>query len=139
MSPPVVTRSHARDDNRTHSHIPHPPLTPFLSQFGQSNPTYFLQTPSRNYVLRRAPIGKLLSKTAHRVDREYIILEAFNKFNATLPADAQDRKVPVPQVYTLCMDPSVADAPFYVMEFIKGRIFTDIEVPDLSEKDRYEW
>jgi hypothetical protein len=37
------------------------------------------------------------------------------------------------------MDPSVADAPFYVMEFIKGRIFTDIEVPDLSEKDRYEW
>jgi len=33
-----------------------------VSQFkgGQSNPTYLLETPSRKYVLRRKPPGKLL-------------------------------------------------------------------------------
>lgn len=62
-----------------------------------------------------------------------------NRYNRTLPSDAKDRAVPVPQVYTLCMDNAVADAPFYVMEFIKGRIFTDPLLPDLSREDRDAW
>ena len=36
---------------------------------GQSNPTYQLITPSKKYVLRRKPPGKLLP-SAHAVDRE---------------------------------------------------------------------
>ena len=34
---------------------------------GQSNPTFLLKTPARNYVLRRKPPGVLL-KSAHAVD-----------------------------------------------------------------------
>ncbi|MEI9805925.1 MAG: phosphotransferase family protein [Pseudolabrys sp.] len=51
------------------------PLT--IKQFkgGQSNPTYFLETPARRYVLRRKPPGKLLP-SAHAVDREYRVISA---------------------------------------------------------------
>jgi aminoglycoside phosphotransferase (APT) family kinase protein len=73
------------------------------------------------------------------VDREFLILDALNKFNATLPAEAAERAVPVPQVYTLCMDREVAGAPFYVMEFLKGRIFTDVLLPDLPRAERDAW
>ena len=37
---------------------------------GQSNPTYQLITPTKKYVMRRKPPGKLLP-SAHAVDREY--------------------------------------------------------------------
>jgi aminoglycoside phosphotransferase (APT) family kinase protein len=42
---------------------------------GQSNPTYQLITPTRKYVLRRKPPGKLLP-SAHAVDREYKVITA---------------------------------------------------------------
>jgi aminoglycoside phosphotransferase (APT) family kinase protein len=42
---------------------------------GQSNPTYKLLTPKKNYVLRRKPPGPLL-KGAHAVDREAKVLSA---------------------------------------------------------------
>ncbi|KAL1406569.1 hypothetical protein Q8F55_008275 [Vanrija albida] len=114
------------------------PITVKQFGFGQSNPTYLLQTPNKSYVLRRAPLGPLLSKTAHRVDREFLMLEALNKFNERLPADTPpERRVPVPQVYALCMDPEVAGSPFYVMEFLKGRIFTDVQIPDLPQEERF--
>ncbi len=46
-----------------------------IKQFkgGQSNPTYLIEDKTKNYVLRRKPPGKLL-KSAHAVDREYIIV-----------------------------------------------------------------
>ena len=91
----------------------------------RSNPTYLLITPSKSYVLRRQPSGQLLSKTAHRIDREYLILSSLAKYNNTLSMDERERHgVPVPEVYCLCMDSSVIGAGFYVMEFIKGRIFS---------------
>ena len=40
---------------------------------GQSNPTYQLITPERNYVLRRKPPGELLP-SAHAVDREFRVI-----------------------------------------------------------------
>ena len=51
------------------------PLT--INQFkgGQSNPTYQLVTPSRKYVLRKKPGGKLLP-SAHAVDREFRVMSA---------------------------------------------------------------
>jgi hypothetical protein len=33
--------------------------------------------------------------------------------------------VPVPKVYCMCHDASIIGTPFYVMEFMQGRIFTD--------------
>jgi len=42
---------------------------------GQSNPTYQLITPSKKYVMRRKPPGKLLP-SAHAVDREYKVITA---------------------------------------------------------------
>src|ERR1700722_8577858 len=42
---------------------------------GQSNPTYQLITPSKTYVMRRKPPGKLLP-SAHAVDREYRVITA---------------------------------------------------------------
>ena len=42
---------------------------------GQSNPTYFLHTPDRDYVLRKKPPGQLLP-SAHAVDREYRVMSA---------------------------------------------------------------
>jgi aminoglycoside phosphotransferase (APT) family kinase protein len=51
------------------------PLT--MNQFkgGQSNPTYQLVTPTKKYVLRKKPGGKLLP-SAHAVDREYKVISA---------------------------------------------------------------
>jgi aminoglycoside phosphotransferase (APT) family kinase protein len=46
--------------------------------------------------------------------------------------------VPVPKAIILCQDPSVLGTPFYVMEFIAGRIFSDPVIPDVSAQDRYE-
>ncbi|GMK59819.1 hypothetical protein CspeluHIS016_0900360 [Cutaneotrichosporon spelunceum] len=106
--------------------------------FGQSNPTYLLETPSKSYVLRRAPSGKLLSSTAHRVDREYLILERINAWNSKLPASRAHLCVPVPEVYCLCEDRDVAGAPFYVMDYLKGRIFTDVMLPSLPRAERDE-
>ena len=62
---------------------------------GQSNPTYKVVTPSKSYVLRRKPPGKLL-KSAHAVDREYRVITALNQTN-----------VPVPTSYALCEDESI--------------------------------
>ena len=51
------------------------PLTLGRFKGGQSNPTYKLTTPTRAYVLRRKPFGKLLP-SAHAIDREYRVTGA---------------------------------------------------------------
>lgn len=97
-----------------------------LSQFegGQSNPTYRLDARSGSYVLRRKPDGALLP-SAHAVDREFRVLRAL-----------QDSPVPVARVHGLCEDASVIGSPFYLMDFVAGRIFWDQELPGLSNADR---
>ncbi|KAJ1332075.1 acyl-CoA dehydrogenase family member 11 [Microdochium nivale] len=83
--------------------------------FGQSNPTYqLISGDGAKYVMRKKPPGKLLSTSAHQVEREYRILAAL------APTD-----VPVPKVYCLCEDPSIIGTAFYVMEFLDGRIIED--------------
>ncbi|KAF9972261.1 hypothetical protein BGZ73_004646 [Actinomortierella ambigua] len=100
-----------------------------VTQFklGQSNPTYLLTDANGiKYVLRKKPAGSLLSSTAHAVEREYRILKALG--------DTSD--VPVPKVYTLCEDTSLIGTPFYVMEFLQGRIFSDIRLLKLPVEER---
>jgi len=91
---------------------------------GQSNPTYHLSTPGREYVLRRKPPGKLLP-SAHAVDREYRVIAALHPTG-----------FPVAKPYALCLDGAVIGTAFYVMEKVEGRILWDGRLPDLSPPER---
>ncbi|KAI9507758.1 protein kinase subdomain-containing protein PKL/CAK/ACAD [Russula earlei] len=108
-----------------------------IKQF-RSNPTYFLSDAlGSRFVLRKKPEGKLVSQTAHQVEREYTVLAAIHSYNirsTTLP----ELRVPVPQVFVLCEDSSVIGTPFYIMEFLEGRIFTDMSMPGVQPEVRRE-
>ncbi|KAI1192670.1 phosphotransferase enzyme family protein [Nemania serpens] len=94
--------------------------------FGQSNPTYQLTSADgRRYVMRKKPPGKLLSKSAHKVEREYRVIAALGPTS-----------VPVPRAYCLCEDDAVVGTPFYVMEFLDGRIFEDLSIPGVPAAER---
>jgi aminoglycoside phosphotransferase (APT) family kinase protein len=43
---------------------------------------------------------------------------------------------PVARTFILCEDSSVIGTPFYVMEFVRGRIFRDLKLPGFSPNDR---
>ena len=100
------------------------PLTVRQFKGGQSNPTYLLETPGARYVLRRKPPGKLL-KSAHAVDREYRVISAL--YGAGYP---------VPRPWLLCEDDGVVGTMFYVMGFVEGRIFWDLDLPDSDPGER---
>ncbi len=91
---------------------------------GQSNPTYLLSTDGGHYVLRRKPPGTLLP-SAHAVDREFRILSAL-----------AGSGVPVPRALCYCDDASVAGTPFYLMEYVEGRIFWNPALPGLAPSER---
>jgi aminoglycoside phosphotransferase (APT) family kinase protein len=91
---------------------------------GQSNPTYLLETSGQRYVLRRKPPGVLLP-SAHAVDREFRVMRAL------LPTE-----VPVPRTLCYCDDDSVIGTPFYVMEYIEGRIFQDVLLHSMQPAER---
>jgi aminoglycoside phosphotransferase (APT) family kinase protein len=100
------------------------PLTVQQFKGGQSNPTYLLETPSRKYVLRRKPPGKLLP-SAHAVDREFRVISALNA-----------KGFPVAQPVIYCADESVAGTAFYVMGFVEGRVFWNPEMPGSNSTER---
>ena len=77
--------------------------------------------------MRKKPPGKLLSKTAHKVEREYRIIHAL-----------ETTDVAVPKAYCLCEDDSIVGTPFYIMSFLDGRIFEDASFPGVSASDRNE-
>ncbi|KAF8918231.1 kinase-like domain-containing protein [Mucidula mucida] len=117
------------------------PISVKQFKFGQSNPTYFItDARSTRFVLRKKPAGQLLSSTAHQVEREYTVLHALYSYN-TRPTVPPASCVPVPRPYILCTDSSVLGTPFYIMEFIDGRIFTDPKLPEISsaEEKREIW
>lgn len=91
---------------------------------GQSNPTYLLETPGASYVMRRKPPGKLL-KSAHAVDREFKVISALHAVD-----------FPVPRPYLLCDDEGIVGTMFYIMEFVDGRIFWDLDLPGCSPEER---
>lgn len=100
------------------------PLSARKFEGGQSNPTFLLMTPKKNYVLRRKPPGSLL-KSAHAVDREFRVQKAL-----------ADTDVPVAKMHLLCDDDSVIGSMFYIMDHVDGRNFNDPTMPDLSNPDR---
>jgi aminoglycoside phosphotransferase (APT) family kinase protein len=99
-----------------------------LEQFsgGQSNPTYRLEWGGKHYVLRKKPAGPLLP-SAHAIEREYRVMRALHGTG-----------VPVPEVLALCEDAEVIGTPFYLMEFVQGRVFWDPALPELDSRERKE-
>src|SRR6188472_3872790 len=93
-------------------------------QGGQSNPTFRLRFGSKSYVLRKRPEGTLLP-SAHAVDREYRVISAL-----------ADSGVPVPRTYCYCDDVRVIGTPFFVMDYVDGRVFRDPALPELDVHER---
>ncbi|MEZ5931834.1 MAG: phosphotransferase family protein [Alphaproteobacteria bacterium] len=92
---------------------------------GQSNPSYFLDYADRRLVLRKQPAGPIL-KGAHAVDREYRVLEALHPTG-----------VPVPRPVLFHAEPEPLGTPFYLMERVDGRVFTDTSLKDVDPVDRH--
>lgn len=105
------------------------PLRVMQFQGGQSNPTFFLEIGSeddtRHYVLRKQPPGKILP-SAHRVDREYQVMSALGG----------DNGVPVPAMHIYCDNPDIVGTPFYLMDYVPGRVFGDPALADLAREER---
>lgn len=95
-------------------------------------------TSGKKLVLRKKPAGKLISKTAHQVEREYTIIRALHKHNQK-PSTTAEQHVPVPEPIVLCEDSAVIGTPFYIMEYLDGRLFTDPRMPEVSSETRREW
>jgi aminoglycoside phosphotransferase (APT) family kinase protein len=100
------------------------PMTVEQFKGGQSNPTYKLLTPEKNYVLRRKPAGKLLA-SAHAVDREYKVITALHTTD-----------VPVAKTHVLCEDDAVIGTAFYVMDCVDGRVMWDPALPGMMPEQR---
>ena len=101
-------------------------VQPTIQQFqgGQSNPTFLIATPIRKYVLRKQPPGKLLP-SAHAIDREFRVQSAL-----------KGTPVPVVPMTLFCDDASIIGTPFYLMDYIPGRIFDQPDLPELNHFQR---
>ena len=104
------------------------PLTVEMFKGGQSNPTYKLVTPQRNYVMRSkpGPVAKLLP-SAHAIEREFAVMRGLHGTD-----------VPVPRMECLCEDESVIGRAFYIMEYMEGRVLWDQALPGMTPLQRGE-
>jgi aminoglycoside phosphotransferase (APT) family kinase protein len=100
------------------------PLTVRQFEGGQSNPTFYLSTPGREYVMRKKPPGKLLP-SAHAVDREYRVIAAL-----------APQGVPVAKPFLLCEDAGIIGTAFYVMDYVRGRVLRDVLLPGMAPAER---
>jgi aminoglycoside phosphotransferase (APT) family kinase protein len=91
---------------------------------GQSNPTYRIETPDRTYVLRKKPGGTLLP-SAHAIDREYRAIAAVHA-----------KGFPVPEPILYCENPEILGTEFYMVGYIGGRVFWDVEMPGSTPPER---
>ncbi|MGI8329666.1 phosphotransferase family protein [Actinomadura scrupuli] len=91
---------------------------------GRSNLTYRLRLSGgpESIVLRRPPLGHVLP-TAHDMTREHRVLSGLSAAGT----------VPVPRPLALCTDETVIGAPFYLMDYVEGRVLRTVEdAADLS-------
>lgn len=91
---------------------------------GQSNPSFFLDWGARRFVLRKQPAGPIL-KGAHAIDREFRVLGALSP-----------TRVPVPRPVLYHDDPEPLGTPFYLMERVEGRVFTETALRTLPAPER---
>ena len=93
-----------------------------LKQFpsGYSNLTYFLESSSKQFVLRRPPFGAKSLQGGHDMLREYNVLK-----------NLKSQFSKVPDVFLYCENDDILGAPFYLMERVEGYIIR----PNLQQKD----
>ena len=97
-------------------------------QGGQSNPTFLMtDAADRRYVLRKKPPGAILP-SAHAVEREYAAMRALGSTT-----------VPVPRARVLCEDAEIIGTPFYVMDYIDGRVLADLRLAEIPKNDRQSY
>ena len=119
-----------KTNNNNHHHTTSLSLQSIV-QFsdGQSNPSFKVvihlppttsssskdqqQVNTIELVLRKKPPGKLLP-SAHDIYREYAIMKSLHSIG-----------FPVPNMYLYCRETEVIGTEFYLMEFVRGRIFKD--------------
>jgi aminoglycoside phosphotransferase (APT) family kinase protein len=89
--------------------------------FGHSNEVHLVRFDGNCWALRRPPRGPLLP-TAHDVLREYRVLKAL-----------QPTSVPIPRVYAACDDPGYIGAPFYLMEYMRGKVIRSGLLPSAEQ------
>lgn len=77
-------------------------------------------------MLRKKPEGKLL-RGAHQVEREFEAMNALHKVD-----------FPVPRPLFLDQSAEYLSTPFYVMEFVQGRVFREMSLPGLSPAEKTE-
>ncbi|MBF96914.1 MAG: putative aminoglycoside phosphotransferase [Alphaproteobacteria bacterium MarineAlpha9_Bin4] len=88
-----------------------------IKQFlgGQSNPTFFIILDKGiEIILRKKPPGKLLP-SAHAIEREYLVQKSLT-----------NTSVPCPKMLALCEDSKIIGTPFYIMEYVAGRVYESI-------------
>lgn len=91
---------------------------------GMSNPTYFVAADGWRAVLRKQPKMQL-AKSAHAIDREFRVLRALAHTD-----------VPVPEAFHYHEDASLLGTPFYLMEWLEGRVLTTYEMPGAAPQQR---
>lgn len=102
------------------------PVSAEMFKGGQSNPTFKLITPQKNYVMRMkpGPVANLLP-SAHAIEREFAVMHGLH-----------GTAVPVPQMHCICEDESVLGRAFYVMEYVEGRVLWDQTLPGMDPQQR---
>ena len=89
---------------------------------GAANLTYLLRFGTREYVLRRPPLGPVAPKS-HDMAREFRVLSVLHE---VFP--------PAPRAYHFCDDPDVIGAPFLIMERREG-VVVRREMPPQFDSD----
>ena len=91
---------------------------------GMSNPTYFVDADGWRAVLRKQPRMQL-AKSAHAIDREFRVLSALASSD-----------VPVPRTYHYHENAGLLGTPFYLMEWLEGRVFGQYALPGVPPAER---
>lgn len=91
---------------------------------GQSNPTFFVDYENRSMVLRKQPASNVLL-SAHAIDREYRVMHAL-----------AETDVPVPKMVLFHPGREVIGTPFYIMERLEGRVFSECALPGMQPSER---
>lgn len=90
---------------------------------GGSNLSYRVSDAAGVWLLRRGPVSSRLA-TAHDMGREWRVISALKEI----------KEVPVPKAFAICEDEAVTGAPFYLMEFVDGRILRSAK--DAADMDQ---
>ncbi|XP_032229565.1 acyl-CoA dehydrogenase family member 10 isoform X2 [Nematostella vectensis] len=85
------------------------------------NPIYHVTYGGQEMVLK----GAMSMLASEGVIRQYRVMKAL-----------QDTDVPVPKIYGLCTDNSILGSPFFLMEYVKGRIFVNQSLPGMKPAER---